>query len=524
MTCALGGRWVHRGRTGCALTCGESGGSTGPVPGPLARSPSGLPNRWHNGRVRLRGAVLLVGLLTGVTLPLAVPASVADPVVPPGLVAAPPAHRASDAISLRLAPPVVTTGEPSLLVTDVTPAKAGRALAVQAYVDAAWVTVAEGATDGRGHAEVALDTATPASTPYRVVADGAGTSRSRTLRVVANTRCSPVTQPVDPEANGEATCLVTRLDRWRRAGLMGVGQQLNVSNIEFMAPLEALGHRPVAVVGFDLEELAQGETYQFPDPPLQALLRLAQQGAVLTASWHATNPGTGGPFTDRGWTNLEALLDETTPAGKRFWKDYDEKLALLARFEDGDGGLFPRTPIVFRPLHEANGAFFWWGKPDPAVYRKLWTRMQARARQAGVHNIVWAYSFNRRTVGVMDPARLLPARVDVGGLDTYDPERGDDNTEDHLWLEGYAAVAGRTGDVPRTALSEVGPHGSRTGSWRPSVITRTVRSRDLTPAWAMLWFDDGNGRDGVSGKKQIGSLDGGLTWLSSCPNGLCVID
>ena len=40
----------------------------------------------------------------------------------------------------------------------------------------------------------------------------------------------------------------------------------------------------------------------------------------------------------------------------------------------------------------------------------------------------------------------------------------------------------------------------------------------------MLWFDDGNGRDGVTGEKQIGSLAGGKAWLRTCPNGLCAID
>ena len=37
----------------------------------------------------------------------------------------------------------------------------------------------------------------------------------------------------------------------------------------------------------------------------------------------------------------------------------------------------------------------------------------------------------------------------------------------------------------------------------------------------MLWFDDGDGADGYTGKKQIGSLRGGRSWLSQCPQGVC---
>lgn len=302
---------------------------------------------------------------------------------------------------------------------------------------------------------------------------------------------------------------------------MGVGQQLNVSADPFTRPLDELGDLRPAVVGFDLEELAVTQTYQFPttDRAIDQLLTLADQGAILTASWHATNPHTKGSYTDRSWTNLKKLLKSSSREARAFWADYDEKLELLARFQNGDEGRHRWTPIVFRPLHEANGGFFWWGKPNPTVYKKLYARLQERAWDAGVHNLVWAYSYNRRTSGVMDPVRLLPDRVDLGGLDSYDPERGRERA-DRLWLEGYAAVTSKK-SVPRSALTEVGPHGSRDGSWNPAVITKTVRAKGLTPAWAMLWFDDGNGRDGVTGRKQLGSLDGGIAWLRECPGGLC---
>lgn len=467
-------------------------------------------SRWQTVRVHFRGAVLLVGLLTGVLLPAVVPASLADP-----------AQRRTDTVSARLFPPVVTAGEPAVIAGRVTPADGGVDVLLQREQDdGSWQTFSMTRTDALGRYDAPLSTSVVTVARLRVSVSGT-VSPPRQLQVRSNTRCSPTVHPVDDLATGEATCLVTRLDRWRTAGLMGVGQQLNVSSQEAFEPLEELD-APVAVVGFDLEELAKTGTYAFPflDEQVDRLLELADEGAVLTASWHATNPGNGGDYTDRSWTNLKALLDETTPAGKRFWADYDEKLELLRRFEDGDGGRHGRTAVVFRPLHEANGGFFWWGKPDPAVYRKLWARMQARAAAAGVHNIVWAYAANRWTEGVRDPRTLVPDRVDLGGLDSYDPEKGRANAKDRLWLEGYTQVR----PVPRMALTEVGPHGSRTGSWDPAVITRTVRKRDLHPAWAMLWFDDGNGRDGVTGEKQIGSLSGGSAWLRTCPNGLCAID
>ena len=455
--------------------------------------------------MHFRGAVLLVGLLTGVLLPAVVPASLADPT-----------RRLSDSVSARLYPPVVTTGEPSVIAGRIAPVDGGVDVRLeQQQDDGTWQTLTVTRTDARGGYRAPLDTSGPGSTSYRVSTAGA-TSRPRALRVTADTECTPQTPPVDAHATGEAICLLTRIDRWRAAGLMGVGQQLNISSLaeQALEPLAELDD-PVAVVGFDLEELARTGTYEFPflEEQLHHLLALAEQGAVLSATWHAENPFTRG-------VRLKQLLDDTTPAGQRFWADYDEKLELLARFSDGDDGRFDWTPVVFRPFHEANGSWFWWGQPEPAVFEKLWTMLQDRAWAAAVHNLVWAFSANRVTSAAIDPRPLVPARVDLGGLDSYDPEKGITHRKDRLWLEGYARVT----PVPRMALTEVGPHGSSTGDWDPRVITRTVRKTGIRPAWAMLWFDDGNGRDGITGKKQIGSLSGGRAWLRTCPNGLCAID
>ena len=425
-----------------------------------------------------------------------------------------PVERAATTLTVRLAPPVVTVGEPSSLVAQATPVRTGRVFTVQRLVGSSWTPIGSAVGGGRGRAVVPLDTSVAGSQVLRVVAEPTADLRRTvsaplTLTVATTAACTPRVPLVDPHADTSARCLAARLDRWRTAGLMGVGQQLNVSNVDYLAPLTALGERRVSVVGFDLEELADGETYQFPDPPLDRLATLAQQGAVLSASWHTTNPHTGGGYADRSWTSLDALLSTATPEGARFWADFDAKLELLRRFQDAG------VAVVLRPFHEANGGWFWWGKPDPATYRSLWAMMQRRAWDAGVHNVVWAYSFAARThAGIRAPDRLLPARVDLAGVDSYDPEGADADPRDRLDLTGYAAVAER---VARMALTEVGPADSASGAWRPAVVSRTAAALRPRPAWAMLWFDD------AAGKKQIASLTGGLSWLDSCPNALCYL-
>ncbi len=450
------------------------------------------------------------------------------PVLLAALLTVPPLAAAStpSKITARLAPPVITVGESSQLVAQVFPVRAGRTVILEQQDGSSWNPITSATTDASGRVLFAMTTDTIGDQTFKVAAaaqdnQSAVVSPPVVLRVLSHDQCSPATAPVDPLATAEARCLAAKLDRWHFAGLMGVGQQLNVSNRDFLAPLTLLEPQKVSVVGFDVGELALGETYQFDTPPLQTLLGLARDGAVLTASWHTPNPHTASSARDNRWHRLAALLNDSSPEAQVFWPEYDAMLALFLRLQTGDDGAFPPAAVVFRPFHEANGSWFWWGQPKPQVYRQVWAKLQARAASAGVHNILWAYSFSAQAGSwIGPPEKLVPAKVDLAGLDSYDPETGRGQAKDRFDLSGYLKVARL---VPRMAITEAGPQGSARGRWNPVVISRTVTAARVRPAWAMLWFDDGTGTDGETGLKQISSLQKGPAWLRSCANALCLV-
>ena len=63
------------------------------------------------------------------------------------------------------------------------------------------------------------------------------------------------------------------------------------------------------------------------------------------------------------------------------------------------------VPLIFRPLHEAegsggeNGSWFWWGKEGSAVYKQLWVlTYQTLTEEYGLHNLIWEWnSYNYAT-------------------------------------------------------------------------------------------------------------------------------
>ncbi|GAA1812333.1 hypothetical protein GCM10009812_01380 [Nocardioides marinus] len=357
---------------------------------------------------------------------------------------------------------------------------------------------------------------TPPSTPGALPLDPPPSTADPTPTEPVRT-CRPRTEPVDPEADAAALCLAETLDRWLADGVTAVGQQVNISSDSWDEPLWRLEPQRPAVVGFDLDELvaaARRGTDWTED-----LALMAADGVVLTASWHAPNPFSGGDSFDRsGADRLDVLLKQDSVPARRFDEEWAEVLDALARLQEQGAA------VLVRPLHEAGGSWFWWGRPDPSTYRALFAHLQQRAADAGVHNLLWSYGAAVRTwEGVDEPLSLLPDRVDLVGLDTYDcesphPDCGgrdaDELARDEVDLTGYAELVAA---APRAALTEVGPAHSPDGTWDPAVITRTLAEQGLPAAYALLWFDDSFGR------KQVSSLKGGQAWLQSCPDALCPV-
>ena len=335
---------------------------------------------------------------------------------------------------------------------------------------------------------------------------------------------APVVAPIDVGADASARCLAGEFDLWAEQGLMAVGQQVNLDDDQWMQPLEALAPNRVRILGFDFKELANAADAgkdRVPD-----LIELAQDGYVLTATWHADNPWTGGDswdLTDNDRIGDLLAAEGGTRANRRFWRDWDEALAAIEQLRDSG------VPIILRPLHEANGPWFWWGHHDPAVFTDLWAAMRGRVDDAGLHNVLWHYSAAPKTwEGIQNPLEILP-QVDFAGLDTYDCEQPGNRAEydecggradyspDLVELASYAELAER---VPRMSLSEVGPQFSFDGSWDPGIVTTRVTELGFRPAYALFWFDDRRtGRPPMA--KQLSSLKGAEAWLAACPEALC---
>lgn len=88
--------------------------------------------------------------------------------------------------------------------------------------------------------------------------------------------------------------------------------------------------------------------------------------------------------------------------------DIDRVALELKRLQDAN------VPVLWRPLHEAAGGWFWWGTSREG-YIALWRHMHERLTQKhGLHNLIWVWNGQ-------DPA-WYPGDdvVDITGYDIYD--------------------------------------------------------------------------------------------------------
>ena len=159
---------------------------------------------------------------------------------------------------------------------------------------------------------------------------------------------------------------------------------------------ELVGDYP-AVMGYDLGGIEMGDAKNLDSVPFDAMrheiLNQHKRGGIITISWHPRNPLTGGTAWD---VSSDQVVKSVLPGGSQHPKFclWMERVGnFLKSLKTQDGTL---VPIIFRPWHENNGSWFWWGQKlcTDNEYLALWNMLQDYLRAQGLDNLMWSYSPN----------------------------------------------------------------------------------------------------------------------------------
>ena len=160
--------------------------------------------------------------------------------------------------------------------------------------------------------------------------------------------------------------------------------------------LETVGDYP-AVMGFDLGGIEMGNEKNLDDVPFtrirEELIKHHERGGIVTISWHPRNPVTEGTAWDVSDNLVIHKILNVESVRAKFIQWIIRVGDFLATLKTEDG---KKVPIIFRPWHENNGSWFWWGQNlcSDEDYRAFWNLLQDQLIARGFDNLLWSFSPN----------------------------------------------------------------------------------------------------------------------------------
>lgn len=266
----------------------------------------------------------------------------------------------------------------------------------------------------------------------------------------------------------------------------GIGWKHGEDPNSIQSDLKSITNDLPAVFGFDVGGIENGDLDNLDHVPFDLMRELMvnahKQGGIVTVSWHVDHPVTGGDSWDKT-SAVSAILNEKEASLK--FEKWIERFATFIKSVKYRG---KAVPIIFRPWHEMNGDWFWWGDPNCTSedYVALWKKTVLLLRDFHkVHNLLYAYSPN--TLKKKDNyLTYYPGDefVDVLGVDVYDFENmnGYDSIVDENLkiLDSIAVEKNKLYAFTETGLEKTSKEG-----WFNESLYPVIEKYDI--AWILFW-------------------------------------
>lgn len=266
----------------------------------------------------------------------------------------------------------------------------------------------------------------------------------------------------------------------------GIGwNKSDPENTIYSDVFEVINDNP-AVYGYDLSKIELQATLNIDSIPFtdmrDQIIDAHKKGGIITISWHADNLTTGGDSWDQT-PSVNAIFTDSIVN-----KKYNLWIGRLANYIKSLTYKGKPIPILFRPFHEMNGFWFWWGEPNanPIDYIRLWRETVCQLRDKHkLHNLLYVYAPNK--LGPHDDyMKYYPGDnyVDILGIDIYDFK----NSEEYIKsvvkdLSLVKKIA--TSKNKLFAFTETGLEKIPTPNWFTEVLYPNIKDSGI--AWILFW-------------------------------------
>lgn len=261
-------------------------------------------------------------------------------------------------------------------------------------------------------------------------------------------------KPVNQNASTEAKKLLQYLENIAGNAIIS-GQHTQTIPMEEIDYIKTITGKEPKLRGFELLAYSPNINYDDAGEPcltevyenrntLEEAMKWAKEtDGILTFSFHWFSPLGGRDksfYSEHTDFDPEKVLMEGTKERDAFFHDMEVIAKLLIPFRDAN------IPILWRPFHESDGTWFWWGRKGPEIAKELYKLMfHYYVEKWNLNNLLWVWNCRLREGYPGDEF------VDIISVDIYLPKY--EKTDYHV---EYENLIGETTSKKVAALAEIG--------------------------------------------------------------------
>ncbi len=251
-----------------------------------------------------------------------------------------------------------------------------------------------------------------------------------------------------------------------------------------------------AIFGWELGGIELEHTHNLDSVPFSAMKQLAiwghQQGGINTFSWHPFSP----IDSISSWNGDSVVVKHLIEGGAyhaAFKNQLDKVAQFFTALKDDSG---QAIPFIFRPWHEMDGGWFWWGKKacTPAELKQLFHfTIDYLRNEKGLDQMLVAYSPDRNFDSRDEYLSWYPGDdvIDILGMDDYWDFKQPEGEKDVIRKLHIVIETAKEKGMP-AALTETGCSNVTDSLWFTQklgvVLSDPIINKELS--YAMVWRND----------------------------------
>lgn len=265
--------------------------------------------------------------------------------------------------------------------------------------------------------------------------------------------------PVNKNASPEAKALLKYLYTLQGKSILSGQHNYPGEFTRSTDSIRSMTGKYPAIWGTDISELS--------DELVQEAIKQYKNGSIITLMYHQVKPfdhdslgyagSVKGMVTDEQW---EKIITPQSEYYNQLLYKIDQRAELLKKLRDAN------IPVLWRPYHEMNGMWFWYGnRPGSEGIQKLWKMMYDRyVNYHQLNNLIWVWNTNAPRDLKNDEAYAYElfypgdTYVDILAADVYNNDYKQSHHDQLVKLgKGKLIALGEVGNVPTPEILKQQP-------------------------------------------------------------------